>query len=116
MSGATGVLARTPVPPSTVKEKVGPRKAGAVEKRQGRMPGHLALNSSRNSVPSRRLPDSSKILPVESKNGFVHWPGGRWPSPTGNVAEYLTSIPWIIMTVGMRSHLINKLNLNTKNS
>lgn len=46
VSGATGVLARTPVPPSTVKEKVGPRKAGAVEKRQGRMPGHLALNSS----------------------------------------------------------------------
>ena len=46
MSGATGVLARTPVPPSTVKEQVGPRKAGAIEKRQGRMPGHLPLNSS----------------------------------------------------------------------
>lgn len=45
VSGATGVLARAPVPPSTVKEQVGPRKAGAVEKRQGRMPGHLPLNS-----------------------------------------------------------------------
>ena len=88
MSGATGVLDRTPVPPSTVKQKVGPRKAGAVEKRQGRMPGHLALNSSGIASQVRGFLIAAKSYQLSPRMAFPlargqmaisHWECGRVP-------------------------------------